>query len=144
MLRHWTSAISAVLLLVCLASATSIHTGMPAPADTLAAPAPVSNPQWIVSPAVDSFLFQGQRASAWPVELSATSSHVAVDFGRSAPQTSALGESEPQRRLTFSILIVIALGVLLKWLTSGAFYELVSDACFMIFSIEDKAGRDRA
>ena len=54
---------------------------------------------------------------------------------------SAFGEAEPKGRLIFAIWVFITLGVLLKYLTSPAFYEHLSDASFMFFAIENE-GRD--
>lgn len=61
--------------------------------------------------------------------------------GVSDSAATAFGESEPRGRLTLAIWIVITLGALLKYLTSPAFYEHLSDASFMFFAIENE-GRD--
>jgi hypothetical protein len=61
--------------------------------------------------------------------------------GDSDTVESVLGESESRGRLTFVIAILITLGVLLKYLSSPAFYEVLSGVCSTVFDIEHQ-GRD--
>jgi hypothetical protein len=66
------------------------------------------------------------------------------DFPAEENDTAAVStfrESEPKGRLTFTIFIFLTLGVLLKYLSSPAFSELLSDVSFMFFAIEHE-GRD--
>jgi hypothetical protein len=54
---------------------------------------------------------------------------------------STFRESEPKGGLIFAIFIFLTVGLLLKYLFSSAFSELLSDISFMFFAIEHE-GRD--
>jgi hypothetical protein len=82
---------------------------------------------------------QDDRSSFSPDLFSINSA--GEESNAAAADISVLGESEPEGRLTFSIFILIALGALLKCLSSPAFYEALSDVCFMVFAVENE-GRD--